>query len=200
MKSKCLECLSIDYDVINFEFVSDKKKPNGEAIIIKDAEMCRCQKCGSEWMSGAQIKALNEKIEELSYESLTPARIAEIRESMPFKTKADAAKFFCFNHKAFIKWEKGYSSPNKSADLLMRLVARSEENFNFVKELHDKAFRFDLADYHFLVKAEAVQVDEMNEHTYENNNATRSKEDKSYLWMINPTDNTADDYAMPMAA
>lgn len=153
---KCPICSSKEISLRKEEYRAPFKRSNGEDIIVKDVSVSECDDCGESWMSSAEWKKVEGAVERARYEVLTPGQIREFRESLPFKTKKELASFLCLNEKAFVKWEKGYSEPNRAYDLLLRLAARSRENFEFIKNLHDKHFKFDKKDYHFLREIEVT--------------------------------------------
>jgi len=148
-KSKCPFC---NHKVVEkeFSFTSGKKDPiTQENIVIPNAKAFCCTNCNESWFSESHQEFINLYIQKKLFTPLGPKDIALIRESLPFKTKKQLADFLCLNDKAFVKWEKSYSAPNPAYDILLRLVAYSEENFKFIKHLHSINFKFNPADYHY---------------------------------------------------
>lgn len=146
---KCPNCRSENIENFKDEFETPKSDYRGKKIIVKDVTFKRCLECEESWLTESAFDFIQSKTDEQMHVVMTPTQIKEVRESLPLKTKYELANFLCFNEKAFVKWEKGRVVQNRANDLLIRLVAFSEENFNFVKKLHENKFEFNLEDYYF---------------------------------------------------
>jgi len=112
--------------------------------------VCSNKDCEFTTMSQDQSEKILTHVDRLSNYQLAPIEIAEIRQSLPFKTKTNLAQFLRLNTKAFIKWETGKTSPNPAYELLLRLVAFDQRNITFIKSLYKKQFRYDRDDYQFV--------------------------------------------------
>jgi putative zinc finger/helix-turn-helix YgiT family protein len=155
---KCKSCNSTNVTLKKDNFDTRSTDFKGNNIVVADVESFECADCGDSWITPEQLKRIRSEVDRLQYELLSPEQIKMIRESLPISTKRELSEFLCLNEKAFVKWEKGYTELNRANDLLIRLIARSRENFDFVKELHDKKFRFELSDYSFLKKISVVST------------------------------------------
>lgn len=124
-------------------------------IIVSDVKMnyCKNSECEHSWLPHSEEERIDLVVLQRSRNFLKPDQIAKIREALGFSTKTAASNFLTLNSKAFTKWEQGYTEPNTANDLLMRLAAFSEANFNFIKDLHNKKFAFDSQDYELICKS-----------------------------------------------
>lgn len=104
-------------------------------------------------MPSEEIARIDNIIFQKSWGKLQSDEIKLIRESLGFLTKSKASRFLGLNEKAFVKLEQGsYSDLNYSTDLLLRLSVFSRQNFNFIKNLHEKNFKFEPNDYEMICK------------------------------------------------
>jgi len=150
MKIKCPFCGQFASEK-KFDYLYHNANPvTGESVVVKDAKCFHCESCHEEWFNKAQEDSIQDFVDRAMRKPLTPMEIKQIRESLPFKTKKEVADFLCLNSKAFVRWENGYTGPNMANDLLLRLVAYSEANFNFVKKLHETNFAFVPTHYFFV--------------------------------------------------
>ena len=149
---KCISCNSKKIKTMISDFNTKATDFRGDLIFVKSVESFKCEVCEETWISPLELKRIQTTIEKNQNEVLSPELIKMIRESLPISSKQDLSAFLCLNEKAFVKWEKGYTELNRAYDLLIRLIARSQDNFNFVQELHNKKFKFDPKDYHFTKK------------------------------------------------
>lgn len=136
-----------------FVFRSSRVDPRtGQAIVIQDAPHFQCtnQQCGHAWMSEEHEDYIEAAVSKRARYRLTPEEIGVIRKGLPFHTKRELADFLGLNSKAFSKWENGYTEINDAYDLLLRLAARSNENLDFIKYLHEHSFQFKVEDYQAL--------------------------------------------------
>ena len=164
---KCPICNNKANPIIE-EYTSSKIDPrNNQKISVKNVATYSCtnSECGHTWLPLAEEQKIDHHIDSLSRFDLDMKQITLLRESLGFNTKAQAAKFLCLNEKAFTRWELGYSCPNRAYDLLLRLAAFSKNNFNFIKEQHEKNFKFNPNDYQ-LVKVITVS----KQHLYNSDN------------------------------
>lgn len=155
---KC-NCLFCNHKAIEEtqKFVSGKKNPEtGENIIVPDAKAFVCSNCKESWFTETHQKYIDRYIQKILFTPLKPEEIKLIRKSLPFITKKQLADFLCLNEKAFVKWEKSYSTPNSANDLLLRLIARSEDNLKFVEYLHSINFKFNEKDYYYTKKYKTI--------------------------------------------
>ena len=151
MKIKCPLCDKSEINEIVFDFETSQIDPvRKEKIVVKNARKFECSACQTQWFSRSQEEYVDNHISKVLHKPLSTEEIQVIRKSLPFRTKKQLADFLCLNEKAFVRWEKGYNRPNLAYDLLLRLVAFSEENYLFMKTLHEKNFRFDQQDYYFV--------------------------------------------------
>lgn len=136
---------------------SDAK--TGEEIIVKDVAVHACQdpECEHTWLPSDEEKRIDKEVASRSRFDLGRDEIRLIRESLPFKTKYEVAKFLSLNEKAFTKWELGRTEPNRAYDLLLRLSVFSRENLKFIERLHKKSFRFDPGDYELIRDAKPLE-------------------------------------------
>lgn len=127
----------------------------GKEIVVPDVKINQCtnSKCSHEWLPTSEEEKISAYITRHSRFYLDQEQVGAIREALGFATKTAAANFLTLNSKAFTKWENGYTNPNTSSDLLMRLAVFSEANFNFIKALQAKKFAFDPNDYELLCKS-----------------------------------------------
>jgi DNA-binding transcriptional regulator YiaG len=151
-KNLCPLCSSKSKNIQYVYKSSSLDVETNNPIIVDDAEYSQCTNanCNQTWISKTQEKYVDDIIAKRSFKALIPSEITLIRKCLPLKTKKAIADFMCLNEKAFVKWENGYSTPNRAYDLLLRLIAYSEENFKFIQTLHDKNFKFEASDYHFI--------------------------------------------------
>jgi hypothetical protein len=147
-KSKCPQCGSKTKS-FKQKYKSTKTYAGTNRPIILDAHYIKCnsKKCGFAWLPADEAENIEGQISRLSWNTLDSEQWALIRDCLGFKTKTKASRFLGLNDKAFSKYERGYSDPNLSIDLLVRLVIHSHENFRFIKNLHKKDFKFDPKDY-----------------------------------------------------
>lgn len=151
MKILCPICKGRTQEYREAPFRTGRKNPaSGKEIVIKEAFSYCCMNCKFEWLTKAQEEKIEKEIFKQIYKPIKSENIARLRNSLPISTKKALANFLCLNEKAFVHWEKEGAAPNPAYDLLLRLVARSEDNFNFVKKLHEKGFEFDPEDYFFI--------------------------------------------------
>lgn len=149
---KCEFCKSkINTEVFDYESPTldfETKEP----ILVPGVKLYKCSndECGHSWIPAAEEKKIDLKVAQRSRERLGSKEIALFRESLGFSTKSEAANFLNLNTKAFVKWENEHFEPNDAYDLLIRLVARSRDNFEFVKHLHATNFKFVPTDYELL--------------------------------------------------
>lgn len=158
MKHKCPICQS-EVKVVLDNFRSDKiSVSTGKAIVVQDVKTVSCvnKECAHSWLPLDEEERIDLTVARESRYIIQPKEIACIRDSFSFKTKAQAANFLCLNSKAFIKWENGHSEPNFAYDLLLRLVAFSRKNFEFVEYLHQKQFKFDEGDYELVADKKSI--------------------------------------------
>lgn len=151
MKVLCPICKATAQEYKESPFRTGRRNPStGKEIIIAEAYSYSCTKCQFEWITKAQEEKIERDIFKEVYIPIAPNNITKLRNALPIKTKKGLANFLCLNEKAFVHWENGNGKPNPAYDLLLRLIARSEDNFKFVKELHEKGFKFDPKDYYYL--------------------------------------------------
>lgn len=135
-------------------FISHKiDAESGKKIIVKDAYYFKCtnNECNYTWVPAEEVTRIENYIFSHSWKKLTSFEIKAIRESLGFHTKSNASRFLGMNEKAFVKMEQGaYSEVNYSTDLLLRLAVFSKQNYNFIKDLHKKGFKFEKSDYEML--------------------------------------------------
>ena len=151
MKIICPICKAPAIEYRESPFHTGRKNPaTGREIVIEEAFSYCCSECNFEWLTKAQEERIERDIFKVIYTPISQDNISKLRNALPIKTKKGLANFLCLNEKAFVHWENGNGAPNPAYDLLLRLIARSEDNFKFVKELHQKGFKFDPKDYYFL--------------------------------------------------
>jgi DNA-binding transcriptional regulator YiaG len=145
MKTKnCTNCKKPRMKLIKEKVPSD---PSSKDSPLVEARYYKCQACGESWMPANEIENLSAAKTKANWQTLSPAEIKEIREAFGFATKTKAAQFLGLNYKAFSKSENEYNPLNYSTDLLLRLVAFSRANYNFVQQLHEKKFNYEPTDY-----------------------------------------------------
>jgi len=155
--SKVIKCPLCNSEVQQrlSSYHSGESDLSGNEIIVSDAKMnyCKNSECEHSWLPHSEEERIDLVVLQKSRNFLKPDQIAKIREALGFSTKTAASNFLTLNSKAFTKWEQGYTEPNTANDLLMRLAAFSEANFNFIKDLHRKKFAFDSQDYELICKS-----------------------------------------------
>lgn len=131
---------------------SKKNWKTNEEIIVSDVEvyLCRNSECGHRWLPADQERKIDRTVSQAVRYDLQPDEVRLIRESLKFENKFETADFLCLNEKAFTKWELGYTAPNRAYDLLLRLSARSWDNYRFIQKLHDTNFTFAASDYQLI--------------------------------------------------
>ncbi|WP_290736386.1 type II TA system antitoxin MqsA family protein [Halobacteriovorax sp. JY17] len=147
---KCPICNSGKIVSQKESFTTPYKASNGDDLVVPNVLVQSCKDCEETWIEAAESKRVGKWIAKERFTPLSREEIKRLRESLPVGTKTELAELLCLNEKAFVKWEKGYNEPNKANDLLLRLIARSRDNFDFVKSLHKKNFKFDASDYFWL--------------------------------------------------
>lgn len=148
---KCPICLG-KAKIVTRDYKSGKFTPNKEKIIVKDVkyEKCLNPKCKNVVLPSSEEDRIDHTISRLENHTLTSRDIKLIRESLGIGHQVRSARLLCLSDKAFARWEKNASKMNRAYDLLLRLVARSADNLNFIKSLHKKKFKFNHADYELL--------------------------------------------------
>lgn len=151
MKILCPICKRNADEIIESPYHTGRMNPStGSEIIIDEARAYECSHCHMQWLTAAQEAQIEKEILKKIYSPLSSDEIGRIRHALPINSKKGLANFLCLNDKAFVHWEGGKSAPNPAYDLLLRLIAHSKENYEFVESLHKKGFRFDPSDYYFL--------------------------------------------------
>lgn len=130
-------------------------KITNEPIVVTGVANYKCtnEECLHTWLPLDEERRIDKEIYERSRYDLTSEEIKTIRECLPFSTKRKAAEFLCLNEKAFTKWEKDSCSISRANDLLLRLCAHSQSNFDFIKHLHQSSFKFVKEDYELICKS-----------------------------------------------
>lgn len=156
---KCKSCNKETVIELTEDFDTRELNYKNEKIIVKNVKSFKCSSCEEDWIESSELARVRAEIERQKYEVLSPELITKIRKALPITTKRELADFLCLNEKAFVKWEKGHYEQNRANDLLLRLIAFSKDNFEFVQKLHEKKFKFEASDYHFLkhIKIAAVE-------------------------------------------
>lgn len=153
MNKKCLLCEN-KLKQKTKDFISSRLNvKTGQPIIVKNVieYYCADDNCDYGFLPPSEEKKINDKISRESRHDLTGEQITKFRESFGFSTKFQAADFLCLNEKTFTRWESSeYQNINRSTELLLRLVARSKDNFDFINHLHKTHFKFVEADYEML--------------------------------------------------
>ena len=157
--SKVKDCPLCGSDVkkIVDRYESEKKDVRtGEKIVVENVATyaCRNSECKHKWLPLNEEKKIDDVIASRMRFDLSTEDIALIRQALGCSTKYEVAKFLELNEKAFTKWEREYSSPNRAYDLLLRLSVFSKENVEFIKYLHEKNFKFDKNDYQLICEEE----------------------------------------------
>ena len=136
----------------------------GEEIIVNNALTYKCnsRSCATEWMPAHEEERITAIINRQATEHLQPTQIQRLREGISVvlgaTTKTKVATFLRLNAKAFTRWESGGDEISDAYDLLLRLVARSKDNVEFVKALHKKKFKFEESDY-LIFRTEVNNID-----------------------------------------
>src|SRR3989338_1445032 len=157
---KCQACSSgFTEEVSDFETGVLDKDTDRQIIVPSVLTLtCSNKSCGYSFLPHDQEEKIDLIVARRTNHTLTPDEIALIRQSLPFRTKFDAAKFLGLNSKAFTKWEGGYTELNQAYDILLRLVAFDRRNLQFLNELHAKKFRFDLNDYQLICLKQGLKL------------------------------------------
>ena len=123
-------------------------------IVVKKVKdyICSDKKCEYGFLPFEEEKRINNQVERERRHYLEEEEITLLREKiadyLDFDSKYQVASFLCLNEKTFTRWEKAeYENIKKSTELLIRLVAHSKENIDFIKKLHRTKFEFKSSHY-----------------------------------------------------
>jgi DNA-binding transcriptional regulator YiaG len=132
-------------------YTSSKVDTKGNPIVIPmKVNYCTNSTCSHSWIAHHEEVRVDKAIKSASRYRLGQKEIQSIRNALNFSTRSEAANFLSLNEKAFTKWEKGYFPMNDAYDLLLRLSVHSRSNFEFIKQLQEKQFKFETEDYELL--------------------------------------------------
>lgn len=148
--SKCPMCSSA-IKVQTEDFNSSKYDTSGNPIVIPiKVNYCTNSNCEHTWISHHEEMRVDKAVKSAARYRLQQKEIEDIRKSLNFPTRAEAAQFLNLNEKAFTKWEKGYFPLSDAYDLLLRLAVYSKSNYEFIHQLQTKQFEFEIEDYELL--------------------------------------------------
>lgn len=133
------------------DFNSHKFDLSGNPIVIPmKVSYCTNSECAHTWIAHPEEVRVDKAIKTASRHRLNQNEIQNVRNALGFSTRSEAACFLNLNEKAFTKWEKGYFPMSDAYDLLLRLSVYSRTNFEFIKQLQEKQFKFEPEDYELL--------------------------------------------------
>lgn len=154
--SKCPMCGSA-VEIKIEDFHSHKTDLAGMKIVIPmKVNYCTNAQCSHTWIAHHEEVRFDKAVKSASRHRLVSSEIQAIRNALGFSTRSETASFLNLNEKAFTKWEKGYFPMSDAYDLLLRLTVHSRSNFEFIKHLQEKQFKFEVEDYELLCEKQGV--------------------------------------------
>jgi HTH-type transcriptional regulator / antitoxin MqsA len=97
-------------------------------------ELYRCPNCAEEWYTPEQMALSQSRAAAAIRQEdrlLEPEEIRSIREGLEL-SQADFERLLCFGPKTVGRWERGTVFPNKSSDMLLRVVREFPEVVRFL--------------------------------------------------------------------
>jgi len=179
--SKCKICNSnveIKKEIHN----SYKNDTSGNPILVEmNVNYCTNTQCGHSWIPYLEEKRVSAIVASRSRHRMDASLIETFRTALGLPTRSDASLFLNLNEKAFTKWENGYTEINDAYDLLLRLSVYSRENYEFIKRLHEKQFRFDPEDYELICELSGKKWNYRNPIINQSAIAASKPESKNYV-------------------
>ncbi len=110
---------------------------NQMSIRLDAVEMYECELCGEATFTPEQDKTVSDLVKHKAREKLNllpPEAIVDIRKRCNL-TQEEMERLFGLGQKVVIRWEKGRVLQSKTADMLLRLLARNPAIIEDIRQI-----------------------------------------------------------------